>query len=173
MKVILTKDVDTLGESGDVINVSDGYYRNYLSPKNMAIEATNGAMRDLQSRIDRIRAKAEKKQADDQEKADKVAAIELLTIEANASETGKLFGAITTKELATVLLEKTGLEVERKQINVSVPMNHVGEYQINVKFSSKVSAVLPVVIKATVDPQKQSLIEEMDAAAEQATEEDA
>ncbi len=163
MKIILTKDVDTLGDSGDVITVSDGYARNYLFPKNIAIKATEGSLKDLQSRIERIRAKANQKNEQDNEKADKVTALESLTLEANAGDTGKLFGTITTKELARVLLEKTSLTIERKQINVNAPINKVGDYEINVKFSSKVSATLPIKVVAAKDTEQQSIIDEVEA----------
>lgn len=164
MKVILTKDVDALGDSGDVLSVSDGYARNYLFPKNYAVEATEGALKDLQQRIDRIRAKAEKKYQDDLEKARKVEELALITIEANAGESGKLFGTITTKQLAQVLNEKTGLEVERKQLNVNNPINKVGDYILHVRFSSKVTVELKIDVVAAATAEKQSIIEEVEAA---------
>lgn len=150
MQVILTKDVDTLGSNGDIIEVSDGYYRNYLGPRNMAVIATKGSLADLQRRIDRIRAKAEKKHQEDQAKAEKVNALQLLTLEANAGDSGKLYGTITTKELTKVLQEKTGYEIERRNVNVDHPINKVGEYTVYVKFSAKVSAQ----VKLQVNPIK-------------------
>jgi large subunit ribosomal protein L9 len=150
MQVILTKDVDTLGSNGDIIEVSDGYYRNYLGPRNMAVIATKGSLADLQRRIDRIRAKAEKKHQEDQAKAEKVNALQLLTLEANAGDSGKLYGTITTKELTKVLQEKTGHEIERRNVNVDHPINKVGEYTVYVKFSAKVSAQ----VKLQVNPIK-------------------
>jgi len=160
MQVILTKDVDTLGSNGDVINVSDGYARNYLFPKKMAIQASDGAMQDLQRRIDRIRAKAEKKHQEDQKKADKVNAIGLLTLEANAGEGGKLYGTITTKELTKVLQEKTGFDIERRNVNVDHPINKVGEYTVYVKFSPKVSAQVKLEVKAVKTKQEEFILEE-------------
>ncbi|MBK8190783.1 MAG: 50S ribosomal protein L9 [Vampirovibrionales bacterium] len=166
MKVILTKDVDALGDSGDVLAVADGYARNYLFPKKLAIVATEGSMKDLQARIERIRAKAEKKQKEDQHKADIVTAIETIALEANASDTGKLYGAITTKELSRILHEKSGLLVERKQLNVNAPINRVGEYTLYVKFSSKVSASVAVVVRpiASAEPPAPALYNEADYA---------
>ncbi len=144
MKVILTKDVESLGDSGDIVVVADGFARNYLFPQNKAIEATSGALKDLQSRIERIRAKAEKKHQEDLGKASKVTGLKVLTLEAHAGESGKLFGAITTKELVKILNEKTGLEIERKNISLDHPINRVGSYSLHVRFSSKVTATLPV-----------------------------
>jgi len=149
MQVILSKDVDSLGSHGDVVEVKDGYYRNYLGPRNLAIPATKGSLSDLQRRIDRIRAKAEKKHQEDLAKADKVNALKLIVLEANAGETGKLYGTITTKELTKVLQEKTGFEIERRNVNVDHPINKVGEYMLFVKFSPKVSAQVKLQVNAT------------------------
>ncbi len=169
MKVILTKDVDTLGEIGDVKDVAEGYALNYLFNKKLAIRATTGAMRDLEARQSQIQKQLEKKRADDQAKADKVAAISPVTITANAHpDTGKLYGTITTKELSGIISQKTGLEVERKQINVSDAINAVGEYSVYVKFSSKISTEFTVVVKPEADAEPQELFEEPEAATEDA-----
>lgn len=160
MQVILTKDVDTLGNNGDIIEVSDGYYRNYLGPRNMAVIATKGSLADLQRRIDRIRAKAEKKHQEDLAKAEKVNALQLLTLEANAGDSGKLYGTITTKELTKVLQEKTGYEIERRNVNVDHPINKVGEYTVYVKFSSKVSAQVKLHVKAIKAKHEEFVLED-------------
>ncbi len=160
MQVILTKDVDTLGSNGDIIEVSDGYYRNYLGPRNMAVIATKGSLADLQRRIDRIRAKAEKKHQEDLAKAEKVNALQLITLEANAGDTGKLYGTITTKELSKVLQEKTGYEIERRNVNVDHPINKVGEYTVYVKFSAKVSAQVKLAVKAIKAKHEEFVLED-------------
>lgn len=164
MQVILTKDVDALGSSGDVVQVADGYARNYLFPHNMAIEANEGAMRDLQRRIDRIRAKAEKAHEEAQAKAKQIEALGGLSLEANAGDTGKLYGTITTKELAEVLQEKTGLALERRNLNLNHPINKVGEYTLYIKISAKVSAELPVTVKAIKSKESFVLEEAFDEA---------
>ncbi len=160
MQVILTKDVDLLGGNGDIIEVSDGYYRNYLGPRNMAVIATKGSLADLQRRIDRIRAKAEKKHQEDLAKAEKVNALGLLTLEANAGDSGKLYGTITTKELTKVLQEKTGYEIERRNVNVDHPINKVGEYTVYVKFSAKVSAQVKLQVKAIKAKHEEFVLED-------------
>lgn len=160
MEVILNKDVDGAGASGDVVTVSDGYARNYLFPKNLAVKATKGSLEDLNRRIDRIKAKAEKKYQADLEKAEKINVLESITLEANAGETGKLFGTITTKELANVLQEKTGLEIERKSLNLNSPINKVGEYQLNVKISSQVDAQLVINVKAIKSKEEEFILAE-------------
>lgn len=142
MQVILIKDVDSLGESGEVYSVSDGYARNFLFPKGLAIAATNGAQRDLAMRSERIRLKAEKKNQEDMAKAAKVEAIGLLLLSARAGEQGKLYGAVTTKELSRLLSQKTGLEIDRKSLKLSHPINRLGEYDLQIRFSPKVSAAI-------------------------------
>ncbi len=171
MQVILTKDVDTLGEVGEVKEVAEGYALNYLFSKKLAIRATKGAMRDLEARQSQIQKQLEKKRSEDQAKADKVAAISPVTVTANAHpDTGKLYGTITTKELSSIISSKTGLEVERKQINVSDAINAVGEYTVYVKFSSKISTEFEVVVKPEADAEPQEIFEEPEAVVDEADE---
>jgi large subunit ribosomal protein L9 len=151
MQVILLKDVDTVGEAGEVKNVSDGYARNYLFPSNFAVEATPGALKDREMRAERIRAKAEKKHQEDQEKAKKVEAIGVLTLAARAGEQGKLYGAVTTKELSKLITQKTGLEIDRKNLKLNHPINRIGEYELQLRFSPKVQANLKVNVVADED----------------------
>jgi large subunit ribosomal protein L9 len=160
MKVILTKDVDTLGGNGDLLEVSDGYFRNYLEPKHLAIRATDGSLADLQRRIERIRAKAEKKHQEDLAKAEKVNALGTVSLEANAGDTGKLYGTITTKELAKVIQEKTGLDIERRNVNIDKPINKVGDYTVYVKFSAKVSGQFSLQVTASRAPHEEFVLEE-------------
>lgn len=160
MQVILIEDVDTLGSNGDVVEVKDGYFRNYLFPLKKAIQATKGSLADLQRRIDRIRAKAEKKHQEDLAKAEKVIALKLLVLEANAGDTGKLYGTITTKELTRVLQEKTGFEIERRNVNVDHPINKVGEYTLFVKFSPKVSAQVKLQVNAIKAEHEEFVLED-------------
>lgn len=160
MKVILTKDVDTLGDNGDLLEVSAGYFRNYLEPKKLAVRATEGSLADLQRRIDRIRAKAEKKHQENLAKAEKINALGTVVLEANAGETGKLYGTITTKELTKVIQEKTGLDIERRNVNVDKPINKVGEYTVFVKFSAKVSGQFQVQVNAAKAPHEEFILEE-------------
>lgn len=167
MQVILTKDVDALGNNGDIVEVASGYYRNYLEPRHMAVMATKGALEDLQRRIDRIRAKAEKKHQDDLEKAAKVNVLVALTLEANAGDGGKLYGTITTKQLAEVLEEKTGITIERRNVNVDRPINKVGEYTVYVKFSPKVSAQVGLLVNAIKTKQEEFALAEAFAGEEQ------
>jgi large subunit ribosomal protein L9 len=149
MKLILKKDVQSLGESGDIVEVKDGFARNYLLPQEMAEVATKGALENREKNIERIKAKAEKLHKEALEKAATIEKIGGLEIEVKAGENGKLFGAITTRKLAELVQEKSGVEVDRKNISLNNPINLIGEYKMLIKISSKVSVTVPVVTKAT------------------------
>lgn len=149
MKVILKQTVESLGEEGDVIEVKDGYARNFLLPKNLVEVATKGALQNREQNIQRIKAKAEKLHQESLDKAAKIEAVGSVAVEAKAGESGKLFGAVTTKKLAEIILEKTSIEVDRRNITLEKPINHVGEFSMKIKVSPKVTATLGVVVNAS------------------------
>ena len=99
MQVILKKEVQNIGEAGDLVNVKDGYARNYLIPKNYAEIATEGALKNREQNIDRLRAKQEKLHQEALAKAEQIEKIGSIELSAKAGESGKLFGTITTKKL--------------------------------------------------------------------------
>ena len=159
MQLILKKDVQNVGEAGDLINVKDGYARNYLIPNNLAEIATEGALAARERNIQRIKAKSEKLHKEALEKAEKIEASGVIEISAKAGESGKLFGTITTKKLAEELLNKSGIEVDRKTITLDNPINKVGEFLMTIKLSSKVKAQLKVVVSAS-ETIKEAIVEE-------------
>ena len=159
MQLILKKDVQNVGEAGDLINVKDGYARNYLLPNNLDEVATEGALNARERNIQRIKAKSEKLHKEALEKAEKIEKIEVIELSAKAGESGKLFGTITTKKLAEELLNKTGVEVDRKTIILDNPINKIGEFLITIKLSSKVKAQLKVVVSAS-ETIKEAIVEE-------------
>ncbi len=149
MQVILVKDVETLGESGELKSVSDGYARNYLLPQGFVIAATPAALEDLERRRERLRQKAEKKHQDDLEKASQIEALGVLTIVVRASiESGKLYGAVTTKDIARLVTEKSEFEVDRKSIKLSHPINRLGDYELQIRLSPRVMATLRLTVVA-------------------------
>lgn len=149
MQLILKKDVQNLGEAGDLINVKDGYARNFLLPQKIAEVATDGALKNREQNLVRIKAKQEKLHQQALEKAQKLESVASLELSAKAGESGKLFGTITTKKLAEELLAKTGIEVDRKNISLNAPINKVGEYKMLIKLTSKVKTELAVVVSAS------------------------
>ncbi len=160
MKVILRKDVESVGEAGDVVEVANGYARNYLLPSSAAEVATPGALKNRERNIERIKAKAEKLHQDALVKAEKIQSLEQFELQAKSGESGKLFGAITTRRLAEEILEKSGVEVDRRNIGLNNPINQLGEYQMKVKLSSKVSFSMPIIVVAS-EIIKEEVVEEV------------
>lgn len=149
MKVILKKEVQSLGETGDIVEVKDGHARNFLLPYNFAELATDGALKNRERNLARIKAQAEKLHAEAVAKADKIKAIGKLQITTKAGESGKLFGAITTRKLAEEVIALSGIEVDRRNISLNKPINIVGEYKMAIKLTSKITVDLPVVVSAS------------------------
>ena len=165
MEIILTKDVQNIGEAGDIVKVKDGYARNFLLPQNLATKATPGAIKNREQNIARIKAKQEKLHQEALAICEKLNAFESLEIAAKAGESGKLFGTITTKRLAEEILEKTGIEVDRKEITLSAPLNKLGKFVMTIKLTSKVKAEMNVNVVAS-EITKEEIITEEDAKAE-------
>ena len=149
MQIILKKDVQNLGEAGDIISVKDGYARNFLLPQGAAELATKGALENREKNIARIKAKQEKLNAEAEEKAQTIEKIGKLELSAKAGESGKLFGTITTKKLAEEIAAKSGVEVDRKSISLNAPINKIGDYKMLIKLTSKVKCELAVSVTAS------------------------
>lgn len=169
MQVILRKDVQNLGEAGDVINVKDGYARNYLIPQNFAEMATKGALENREKNIARIKAKQEKLHNEALALAEQIEKLGKIELSARAGESGKLFGTITTKKLAEELKATSGIEVDKKNISLDTAINKVGEYRMLIKLTSKVKTELQVVVTAS-EIIKEEIITETDAAEAEASE---
>lgn len=149
MQVILKKEVQNLGEVGDVVNVKDGYARNFLLPQGAAEVATAGALENREKNIARIKAKQEKLHQEALEKAEAIEKFGKLELSAKAGESGKLFGTITTKKLTEELQAQAGIEVDRKSVSLNAPINKIGEYTMLIKLTSKVKTELTVVVTAS------------------------
>ncbi len=149
MQVILKKDVQNIGEVGDLVNVKDGYARNYLIPNSLAEIATAGALAQRERNIARIKAKAEKLHQEALSAKEEIEKIGTIALSAKAGESGKLFGTITTKKLSEELLAKCGIEIDRKSIILDNPINHIGNFVMTIKLSSKVKAQLNVEVTAS------------------------
>ena len=149
MQVILKKDVQNLGEAGELVNVKDGYARNFLIPKNFAEVATEGALKNREQNLARIQAKQEKLHQEALAKAAEIEKLGQLELSAKAGESGKLFGTITTKKLCEELKEKANIEVDRKTVSLNAPINKVGEFTMLIKLTSKVRTELKIVVTAS------------------------
>ncbi len=162
MEIILTKDVQNIGEAGDIVKVKDGYARNFLLPQNMATKATPGAIKNREQNIARIKAKQEKLHQEALAICEKLNEIATIEISAKAGESGKLFGTITTKRLAEEILAKTGIEIDRKEITLNAPLNKLGKFVMTIKLTSKVKAEMNVNVIAS-EIIKEEIISEEDA----------
>lgn len=145
MQVLLLQDVDNLGYAGDVKKVADGYGRNFLIPQRLAVIATPGALKQAET----IRKAAEKRRAREMEDAKAIANqitnVELL-FERRAGETGKLYGSVTSGDIAEALKEKTSLEIDRRKIAVPEPIRSLGEQEVQVKLMMDVTTTIKVVV---------------------------
>ena len=149
MQIILKKDVQNLGEQGDVVTVKDGYARNFLLPQNYAEIATKGALQNRENNLARIQAKQEILHQEALAKAAEIEKFGKLELSAKAGESGKLFGTITTKKLCEELQAKSGIEVDRKNVSLNAPINKVGNYTMLIKLTSKVKTELEVSVTAS------------------------
>jgi large subunit ribosomal protein L9 len=144
MKVLLLKDVYKLGRAGDVKKVADGYGRNYLLPQGMAVLATPEALKGAE----RIREKANVQRAIVNQEMDAVAKQITgltLTFPARASETGKLYGSVTTQMIAEAIQAKTGVEIARRQID-SQPLRMLGDYKVYIRLTVDLIPTIDVTV---------------------------
>lgn len=147
MKVILQQDVAGQGKKGDLVNVSDGYARNFLFPRKLASEATPGAISEYNAR-----EKAKKEKAlHGKEKAQELAAklkTQVVTVKGKAGTQGRLFGSITNTEVAEALNKQYKLDIDRHKILMDEHIKTVGTYELKIKLGYEVSGVLHVEVVA-------------------------
>jgi large subunit ribosomal protein L9 len=137
MKVILKEDVKNVGKMGQIVDVADGYARNYLVPRELAVEANIKNIRSLEHEKRIIQEKAKKIKNSAQDLAHKISTITLM-IKAKVGEEGKLFGSVTTMDIAE-LLKNEGIEIDKKKISLDEPIKRLGSYSVNVKLHSEIS----------------------------------
>ncbi len=146
MKVILLEDVKSLGKKGEVVNVSDGYARNFIFKKNLGLEATPKALNDLKLQ----KQNDEKIAAENLEKA-KALAGELsgksVTLSIKAGSDGRAFGSVSTKEISAAAKEQLGYDLDKKKMHLAEPIKNVGSFTVPIKLHPKVTAELKVIVK--------------------------
>lgn len=145
MKVILLEDVKKLGKKGDLVDVSDGYARNFLFPRNLAKEATEGSLKQLKQVKDAI-AKKKQKELEQAKELAKVLSNTTVTLKVKAGEQGKLFGSVTSKDISEALKKQYNIEVDRRKIELQEPIKSLGSYKVDVKLAPEVDAKLSVKI---------------------------
>ncbi len=145
MKVVLTADVKGQGKKNDIIEVSDGYARNFLLPRKLAVEATNKILNEIKGAND---AKAHKQAVELAEARALAAKLDTLLIKVNASSgaDGRLYGAVTSKEIAEHIAKDHGLSVDKRKILLDTPIRAHGRYDLDVKLHAEVTAKLHVLV---------------------------
>jgi large subunit ribosomal protein L9 len=148
-QAILLKDVDTLGERGDVIDVSSGYLRNYLLPRKLAQPATDASIAEAERR----REAAERAATEQAERAEETAALlrkTVLTIEHQAGEDGRLFGSVTANEIVDAVRQARDLKLDKRKVQLEEPIRATGTHMVTVELADGVTAD----IKTIVTPQQ-------------------
>ncbi|CDD16708.1 MAG: 50S ribosomal protein L9 [Clostridia bacterium] len=147
MKVILLDNIKGVGKKDEIINASDGYARNYLFPKKLAVEATKENLSKLDSKNEANKFKKQNEKNEAEEIAKQLKEI-TLTIKVKAGESGKIFGGVTSKEISENLKNQYKIEVDKKKIEVKETIKNLGRFNINIKLYEGVNAKLNVNITA-------------------------
>ena len=143
MKVILLSDVKGVGKKQEIVNVSDGYARNFLFPKGLAKEATPGAAKEVEKKQAAERAREMERRLTAEKKAASLRG-KVITVKAKCGAQGRLYGSVTGAEIAEALKEQHGVEVDKRKIDLSEPIRTVGETDIVVKLYPEISAKMTV-----------------------------
>ena len=148
MKIILRQDMDALGLEGDIVNVANGYARNYLIPKGFALEANNQNIKLLETQRKKIEIKRLKAKEEAEKIREKLADV-MITISQKAGEEDKLYGSVTSMDIAAQL-EKEGIVIDRKKISMEKPIKSLGEFEVPIRLYPEVTGS----IKVSVVPEE-------------------
>ena len=147
MKVILLEDVKSLGKKGEIVNVNDGYARNFILPKKLGLEATSKNLNDL-----KLQKQNDEKVAQEKLDAAKALAEEIkeksITVKIQAGVEGKVFGSISSKEIATEAKKQLNMDIDKKKIVIPDAIKSLGTYNVNIKLNKDVTATLTVKVEA-------------------------
>ena len=146
MKIILRKDVATLGDAGEVVSVKNGYANNFLIPQGMAIRATEGTIKALETEKKQQARKIELQRKNARDLATKLEQIPL-KVHAKAGESGKLFGTVTASDIAEALKQQ-GVEIDRRKISLEAPIKLLGKYEAEAKLFMDITAKLSIEVEA-------------------------
>lgn len=147
MIVILNRDVKGTGKAGDVVKVSDGYARNMLLPRGYAKEATEGNIRSLEKQKAIVAEKKAEEKAAAQARAEEINKLSV-KISTKVGDSGKIFGSITSKDIAEALKAQHGMDLDKKKIQLSSPIKQTGETAVDIKLYQEVTAQLKVIVEA-------------------------
>ena len=147
MKVLLRADVDNVGRKGDLVEVADGYARNYLVPRGLALRATPG----LRDQAEAMRRNRDARERREREAAEAIAAQvtgRIVVIKARAGGEGRLFGSVTAVDIAEAVLAQTGAELDRRRIDLPEPLKELGSAEVPVRLHTDVVATISVVVES-------------------------
>ncbi len=147
MKVILLQDIKSVGKKGQILDASDGYARNYLLPKKLAVVADATNMNELKTKQEANKYKRDMSLQSAKELSEKMKSFEL-TFKIKAGENGKIFGSITSKDIADELNKKYFVEVDKKKVLLSDAIKNIGTYNVEIRLFEGVSGVLKVTVMA-------------------------
>ena len=147
MKLVLLQDVKSLGKKNDIVTVNDGYARNFLIPKKLGVEATAANLNNLKVQKENAAFQAAEQLKAAQELASKIGSVKL-EMPVKVGGNGKLFGALSSKEIADAMKEQFGIEMDKKRIVLDEPIKEVGERTVLVKLHKDVTAKLALNVKA-------------------------
>jgi len=145
MQVILTENITSLGQIGDVVNVAPGYARNYLFPQRLALEAASKNVRELEHRKRMLAQKREKIRQEMMSLADKINAV-TITLKRKVSEDDKLYGSVSASDVFAIL-EEQALPVSRRNVQLDQPIKTLGEFAVSVRLDAQISATVKVVVE--------------------------
>lgn len=148
MKVVLLQDVKSQGKKGELINVSDGYARNFLFPKGLAAEADAKVMNELKSKEEARLHKIEEEKAAARAVAEQLTGI-VVKLKSTAGADGRLYGSITAKDIAEALLNNHGVTIDKRKIDMDGPIRAFGTYALDVKLYTDISGKINVVVSDT------------------------
>ncbi len=146
MRVILKEDVKDLGEIGSIVDVKNGFGRNYLIPRNLAAEANPRNIKQFEHEKNIILAKAKKVKESMQDLAGRISKLNI-SIEAKAGEEEKLFGSVTSKDIAEAIAAQ-GIDVDKRKVMLEEPIKRLGVYDVSVKIHQDITATLKIEVKA-------------------------
>jgi len=148
MKIILQKPVDKLGVPGDVVDVADGYARNYLMPRGLAVKATRGGVKHVDSLKRAHTARVIVAKGEAEQVAQRLMASPV-TVPAHAGEEGKLFGSVTPTDVAAAIESQTGIRVDRHDVHMDEPIRSVGVHEVKVHLFAEVDPIISVEVVAS------------------------
>jgi large subunit ribosomal protein L9 len=158
MKFILRKDVEKLGEAGTMTTVKNGYARNFLIPQGLAVAATPGELKMWEHNQAVKARKVERQERELQSFADKIAAV-TLTFEARAGEGGRLFGSVTSADIAEKISKEVGEEIDRRKVVLTEPIRSTGEHTVTVNVIGKLRPQVKVIVNGVVDESEEDVAE--------------